>query len=156
TNKSWYVGTDGHEQEVGDLCRPDGHGVYGPRDGATGADVILHGHPYLIQGEWSNSEGRCSLGAGTEIGMRTNGHVGPLILGSSTASDVTALMGSTDATANGQISGYPPYLALGYQCGLSRRAVALVWDGNPPYCKTAFFTNTQTNRLEAVASQSDR
>ncbi|GAC1642678.1 MAG: hypothetical protein NVS4B2_32320 [Chloroflexota bacterium] len=62
TNTSWYTGSGDHEEEVGDLCRNNGHGVYGARDRSTGSDVLLHGHPYLIQGEWSNAEKKCSLG----------------------------------------------------------------------------------------------
>jgi hypothetical protein len=61
TNTSWYTGTADHEDEVGDLCRNNGHGVYGTRDRSTGADVLLHGRPYLIQGEWSNAGNGCSL-----------------------------------------------------------------------------------------------
>lgn len=45
------------QSEIGDICR----WVYGPRE-ATGADVYLNGHAYLIQGEWSNADGGCSLG----------------------------------------------------------------------------------------------
>jgi hypothetical protein len=62
TNTSWYTGTGDHEEEVGDLCRNNGRAVYGARDPSTGADVLLHGRPYLIQGEWSNADGKCWLG----------------------------------------------------------------------------------------------
>ncbi len=64
TSRSWYTSAKklSDQQEIGDLCRTHGHGVYGPRDPRTGADVLLNGHPYLIQGEWSNAENRCSLG----------------------------------------------------------------------------------------------
>lgn len=62
----WHLHSDGSPRswftksgdEVGDLCRF----VYGPRDQRTGADVYLHGDPYLIQGEWSNADHGCSLG----------------------------------------------------------------------------------------------
>ena len=59
TQEGWYVGSNPVGDEIGDICRS----VYGLRDPLTGADVFLHGHAYLIQGEWSNASGSCSLGS---------------------------------------------------------------------------------------------
>jgi hypothetical protein len=69
TPRSWYVDAKQlqDQSEIGDLCRF----VYGPRD-SSGADVILHGHPYLIQEEWSNADHGCSLG---NPGPTSCGHV---------------------------------------------------------------------------------
>ena len=61
--RSWYVDAKRlrDQAEIGDLCRFK----YGPRSPSTGADVILDGHPYLIQEEWSNENHSCSLGTET-------------------------------------------------------------------------------------------
>ena len=61
SSTAWFADAPG-KPEIGDLCRS----VYGPSDPHTGADVVLNGHPYLIQQEWSNAENRCSLGAHSE------------------------------------------------------------------------------------------
>jgi hypothetical protein len=42
--------------EIGDKCQ----GVYGPLD-ATGADISINGHPYILQEEWDNAVSGCAI-----------------------------------------------------------------------------------------------
>lgn len=45
----WYDDVDGHAGENGDKCAYN----YGPYE-PDGSNIVLHGHPYQIQLEWSN------------------------------------------------------------------------------------------------------
>jgi hypothetical protein len=47
--------------EIGDLCNK----VWGSRDRNLGSNVLLNGHPYLIQEEWSNAASGCTVTYGT-------------------------------------------------------------------------------------------
>lgn len=50
----WF--TPIRQGEIGDLCAHK----YAPLD-AQNADVTLNGHPYLVQTEWSNKQGKCVI-----------------------------------------------------------------------------------------------
>jgi len=51
----WFDAT-GLTGEIGDKCA----GIYGPLD-ATGADVYINGHPYIVQEEWDNAVSGCAI-----------------------------------------------------------------------------------------------
>jgi hypothetical protein len=51
-----YAWMDSSGQEIGDKC----NFVFGPTD-ASGADLVANGHGYIVQQEWSNRAGGCSM-----------------------------------------------------------------------------------------------
>jgi hypothetical protein len=53
----FYVDGNG---EIGDLC----NFIAGPRDRNLGSDVVLNGHAYIIQEEWSNASSGCVMSYG--------------------------------------------------------------------------------------------
>jgi hypothetical protein len=53
SNLAWV---DASGQEIGDKCNFS----FGPTD-AAGADLVANGHPYIVQQEWSNRIGGCSM-----------------------------------------------------------------------------------------------
>jgi hypothetical protein len=145
TNTSWYTGSDGHEEEAGDLCRKDSHGVYGARDRLTGADVFLHGRPYLIQGEWSNADNRCSLGLPPRgpLDISYSGQLGELRIDVSTAADISRVLGPPSYSTTGSFDNAPgiSYQLFGYGCRGST-------------CATEYYVNLVTGRLESFVTTS--
>jgi hypothetical protein len=90
--------------------------------------------------------GRTSAGSAT---VTVTGRIGPLHLDRSDRAAVIAFAGRPDAERRGQApGGYAPYDVLGYGCGMraAPNATPLVEGG--PYCRTAFFINRRTGRLE--------
>jgi hypothetical protein len=90
--------------------------------------------------------------------MRTIGPwglVGRLRLDAASAADVTAVMGSPDATGSGSLAAgtaYPDVYSLGYGCPPGTdTADPFLWD-----CQTIFYINQSTNRLAAVSTRSSR
>src|SRR6202035_2652982 len=81
---SWYSHQYG---EIGDLCESMTSAVFAQRY-TDGADVFLNGHPYLIQGEWSNALGRCVLGPHAGL-TDPRIHVGPAGFGAITNGQTT-------------------------------------------------------------------
>ncbi|MBV9282564.1 MAG: hypothetical protein JOZ41_21005 [Chloroflexi bacterium] len=74
--------TDSTGAEVGDKC----NWTFGTAAG-DGSNVVLHGHPYLVQQEWSNASSSCSLGmAMTQRSARPSGASG--VTGGTTATPV--------------------------------------------------------------------
>jgi hypothetical protein len=57
--RSWATNCRVRGNEIGDLCVRD-FGTTRP----DGSNVILHGHQYRLQEEWSNRDGRCVLPSG--------------------------------------------------------------------------------------------
>lgn len=55
TLSAWSSDVDG--EEIADRCE----GVQGAV-AADGSNVTLNGHPYIVQGEWSNAQAGCALG----------------------------------------------------------------------------------------------
>ena len=51
-----YAWIDSSGSEIGDKC----NFTFGPTD-AAGADLYANGHPYIVQQEWSNKLGACSM-----------------------------------------------------------------------------------------------
>jgi hypothetical protein len=92
--------------------------------------------------------------AGTAI-VTVTGRIGPLLLDRSDRAAVIGFAGRPDAERHGQTPGYAPYDALGYGCG-KRHATdtAPLVEGRPPYCRTVFFINHRTGRLETFFSSS--
>ena len=66
-NGTW-TDTNGGSGEIGDKCNLN----FAPRNDA-GADVYLHGHPYMVQQEWSNAVHTCA------IDLRAGGVVPPTV-----------------------------------------------------------------------------
>ena len=51
-----YAWIDSSGSEIGDKC----NFTFGATD-AAGADLYANGHPYIVQQEWSNRAGACSM-----------------------------------------------------------------------------------------------
>lgn len=102
----------------------------------------------------------CGCGASHQrpsaIVVTASGRVGALQIDRSNQQDVIALAGKPDAQRRGHVSGSTPYRALGYGC--TRHAAGdreqLVAGG--PYCRTVFFLNARTGRLETFFTTSPR
>jgi hypothetical protein len=89
--------------------------------------------------------------------VSVTGRIGPLRLDRSDRGAVIAFAGRPDAERRGRTPGYAPYDALGYGCG--RRAVlnaAPLVELRPPYCRTVFYINHGTGRLETFFTASGR
>jgi hypothetical protein len=98
--------------------------------------------------------GRTSAGSAI---VTVTGRIGPLHLDRSDRAAVIAFAGRPDAERRGQApGGYAPYDVLGYGCGnrAAPNATPLVEGG--PYCRTAFFINRRTGRLETVFTSAAR
>lgn len=98
-----------------------------------------------------------ALSAGASTIVTVTGRVGPLHLDRSNRAAVIAFAGQPDAERHGQAPGYAAYDALGYGCGKrhASNAAPLV-EGRPPYCRTVFFINRRTSRLETFFTSSSR
>jgi hypothetical protein len=78
-----------------------------------------------------------------------DGHIGPLHVDRSNRTAVIRYAGTPDAERSGQPRGYSPYRALGYECTRKRRSndtLQIVYRG--PYCRTVFFLDGKTGKLE--------
>lgn len=98
--------------------------------------------------------GRTSAGSAI---VTVTGRIGPLHLDRSDRAAVIAFAGRPDAERRGQApGGYAPYDALGYGCGTraSPNATPLVEGGL--YCRTVFFINRRTGRLETFFTSAAR
>jgi hypothetical protein len=90
--------------------------------------------------------------------VTVTGRIGPLHLDRSTRASVIAFAGRPDAERHGRaVGGYAPYEALGYGCSKAHayNAAPLV-EGRAPYCRTVFFINSRTGRLETFFTSSSR
>ena len=84
----WYY-LDG-TGEIGDLCSF----TFGFRDSQSGSNVLLNGHSYIIQKEWSNASSGCVIGSG--------GSTTPtLTTGSATSITPTSVILSATVNPNG-------------------------------------------------------
>ena len=98
--------------------------------------------------------GRTSAGSAI---VTVTGRIGPLHLDRSDRAAVIAFAGRADAERRGQApGGFAPYDALGYGCGTraARNVTPLVEGG--PYCRTVFFINRRTGRLETFFTTAAR
>jgi hypothetical protein len=98
--------------------------------------------------------GRTSAGSAI---VTVTGRIGPLHLDRSDRAAVIAFAGRPDAERRGQApGGYAPYDALGYGCGTraAPNATPLVEGG--PSCRTVFFINRRTGRLETFFTSAAR
>jgi hypothetical protein len=78
-----------------------------------------------------------------------DGHIGPLHVDRSDGAAVIRYAGKPDADRRSNPTGYSPYRALGYECTRKRRSddtVQIVYRG--PYCRTVFFLDGKTGKLE--------
>ena len=88
-------------------------------------------------------------GSSTPHVFGVDGHIGPLRVDRSDRAAVIRYAGKPDAERTGDPIGYSPYRALGYDCTPKRRSndtVQIVSRG--PYCRTVFFLDGRTGRLE--------
>lgn len=85
--------------------------------------------------------------------VSTNGTVGKLLLDRSKRDDVIATVGTPDAIAGGsfEVPGSPAYTAFGYQCSQRQTAGtrSLSYNPSPPYCRTVYYLDVSTGRVEA-------
>jgi hypothetical protein len=91
--------------------------------------------------------------------VTASGRIGILQVDESTRADVIGFAGAPDAERRGQEGpGYPPYLALGYGCGTnaSPRNTPLTVGARGPNCRTVFYINSRTGRLETFFTTSGR
>jgi hypothetical protein len=81
--------------------------------------------------------------------VRATGQIGPLHVDRSDEAAVVAFAGKPDATGTGSASGgYAPYRALGYDCKGKPFAGALRIVRQLPWCRTVFFLDKPTGKLE--------
>jgi hypothetical protein len=100
----------------------------------------------------------CGSG-GESVGSRiitTTGRIGALHLDESDRAAVIAFAGGPDAERRGQESGYAPYHALGYSCAGTAAPTATPLAADGPYCRTVFFINGHSGRLETFFTTADR
>lgn len=97
-------------------------------------------------------------GAAGSAVVTVTGRIGPLRLDVSSRAAVIAFAGRPDAERHGRASGgYAPYEALGYGCGKAHASnAAPLVEGRAPYCRTVFFINSRTGRLETFFTSSTR
>ena len=98
--------------------------------------------------------GRTSAGSAI---VTVTGRIGPLHLDRSDRAAVIAFAGRPDAERRGQASGgYAPYEALGYGCGTRAASNATPIVEGGLYCRTVFFINRRTGRLETFFTSAAR
>jgi hypothetical protein len=85
--------------------------------------------------------------------VRVNGSIGPVYVDRSDRAAVIAFAGKPDATAAGRAPGYFPYLSLGYDCS-RRMANGVYLAPHAAACRTAFFFDRRTGRLETFYTSS--
>jgi hypothetical protein len=65
-----------------------------------------------------------------------------------------AYAGRPDAEGNGREPGYFPYHALGYDCAAKARGFTLRVPAGGPYCRTVFFFDRRSGKLETFSTSS--
>jgi hypothetical protein len=100
----------------------------------------------LAAGCTAASGGKARVVPGGSGLISLSGGVGAVRLGVSTEAEVTAAIGSPDATAEDsfRFDGAPRYKALGYTCALTKAGnrIPLTYDGaGGPYCRTVYYIN---------------
>jgi hypothetical protein len=59
---AWYDTTGPHTGEIGDKCvSQDVQTEFGTNGNFADGNLVLNGHPYIVQQEWSNIAGACTL-----------------------------------------------------------------------------------------------
>jgi hypothetical protein len=89
----------------------------------------------------------CSSGhrsATRRVVVTASGRVGPLRMDQSTRADVVSFAGPPESERRGRYDSYPPFDALGYEC----RGKPATDSGGDPGCKTVFYLDTRSRRLE--------
>lgn len=100
--------------------------------------------------------GSARTAAGPTI-VTVTGRIGPLHLDRSKRADVVAFAGRPDAERRGRaLGGYASYEALGYDCHARRSPTTAPLVGRGPYCRTVFYFNRTTGRLETFFTSSGR
>jgi hypothetical protein len=89
----------------------------------------------------------CGGSSGSHV-FGVDGHIGPLRVDRSDRAAVVRYAGKPDAERSDDPIGYSPYRALGYDCTTRRSdaTVQIVYRG--PYCRTVFFLDGKTGKLE--------
>jgi hypothetical protein len=94
-------------------------------------------------------------GSGATHVVRVTGEIGPLHMDRSGEAAVVGFAGKPDATRVGTaVGGYAPYRALGYDCVRGRSDVAMQIVAHGPYCRTIFFLDDRTGKLETFFTSS--
>jgi hypothetical protein len=84
------------------------------------------------------------------------GRIGALHLDQSDRAAVIAFAGRPDAERPGRESSFAPYHALGYGCGTTAGLRAAPLAAGGPYCRTVFFINGQSGKLETFFTSAAR
>ncbi len=85
--------------------------------------------------------------------VRVNGEIGPVHVDRSDRAAVVAFAGQPDAVVAGRAPGYFPYRALGYDCA-PRLNGGVQLARHAPVCRTAFFFDGRTGKLETFYTAS--
>lgn len=89
--------------------------------------------------------------------VTATGRIGPLHLDRSDRAAVVAFAGRPDAERRAEASGgYAPYEALGYGCATTAVPLVTALAAGGPYCRTVFFVNRQSGRLETFFTTAAR
>jgi hypothetical protein len=86
--------------------------------------------------------------------LRVTGSIGPVHVDRSDRAAVIAFAGKPDAEAAGRAPGYFPYRALGYKCARKRMKDGVYLAPHAPICRTAFFFDHRTGKLETFYTAS--
>lgn len=96
-------------------------------------------------------------GAPSRIVVSAKGRIGPLRLDASDRAAVVAFLGHPDAERHARYRPAAPYDALGYRCQgkYSEKSYQLAFP-HPPYCRTIFWIDAASGRLESFYSSERR
>jgi hypothetical protein len=94
-----------------------------------------------------------SHSSGSTHVVRETGDIGPVHVDRSDRAAVVAFAGRPDAVAAGRGPGYFPYRALGYDCA-PRMNGGVQLAAHAPSCRTAFFFDRRTGKLETFYTSS--
>lgn len=81
--------------------------------------------------------------------VSATGRIGPLQIDRSDRAAVIAFAGRSQLEARGRMPGSAPYDALGYDCSSSAAAGTFPLAPERPFCRTVFWIDERTGRLDA-------
>ena len=90
----------------------------------------------------------CGGGGSVSHVFGVDGHIGPLHVDESDRAAVILFAGKPDAERSDRLLNYSPYRALGYGCTTKRSNDAVEIAHRAPYCRTVFFLDAKTGKLE--------
>jgi hypothetical protein len=92
--------------------------------------------------------------AGGSGAISAAGRIGPLQIDKSTRADVVAFAGAPDAEVRERVFGFGQYIGLGYDCQENRSDSTFTLGNSGPYCRTAYFLDINTRKLEDFVTTS--